>query len=64
MNINIVSSVPLSSAPPKPALAFDGVDDYVEVPDSPSLTFGDELTVEVYFRLDDTPPMSVPRNLV
>ena len=31
------------------ALYFDGVDDYVEVPDNPSLDLSDELTIETWF---------------
>ena len=45
LNINIVSSVPLSSAPPKPCLAFGG-DDYVEISDF--LGELSEMTVEAY----------------
>jgi len=32
------------------ALRFDGVDDYVEVPDSPSLDITDEITIEVWVK--------------
>jgi len=34
------------------ALAFDGVNDYMEIPDSPSLDITDEITIEAWIKLD------------
>ena len=43
------------------ALSFDGVDDYVKVPDDPSLDITDEITIEMWINpkkiLDDTQSM-------
>ena len=36
------------------ALEFDGVDDYVEVPDSDSLDITDEITIETWIKLKNT----------
>ena len=40
------------------ALEFDGIDDIVEVPLKPSITFskGDSLTVQAWVKTDDKPP--------
>jgi hypothetical protein len=38
------------------ALDFDGVDDYVEVPHDPSLEFDSEISVEVWFKVEDVLP--------
>jgi flagellin-like protein len=41
-----------SSGKRNSALSFDGVDDYVSIPDSPSLGFTDAFTVEFWFKPD------------
>ena len=37
------------------ALNFDGVDDYVRIPDSASMDVTEEVTVEVWARIEDVP---------
>ena len=38
------------------ALSFDGVDDYVEVPDSASLDITDEITIGAWVKINSMPP--------
>lgn len=46
------------------ALSFDGINDYVEVPDDPSLGGMSQLTVEAWVKLDELPSERVNTSLV
>ena len=51
LNVNVTNEV-IQSKLAKPALAFNGENAYVYVPDSSSLQITDYVTVEAYFRFD------------
>jgi len=51
LDINVTNPV-LQVGQTKPALSFDGEDDYVRVPDSPSLDLTKPFTIECWFRWD------------
>ncbi|MGV6818004.1 MAG: tandem-95 repeat protein [Thiotrichales bacterium] len=51
--ITVVSTQdPPNAVDDRPSLAFDGVDDFVQVADSPALTMSTTMTMEAWFNLD------------
>jgi hypothetical protein len=53
LNVNLTNPA-VSVGQVKPALAFDGVNDYVEVPDSSSIQTPSEVTLEMWVKTDNT----------